>query len=184
VSGNVEFLTAANSGGFTNSGTVTVGAGVTLNVAGNFTQTGGTTSLNGATLQATSVNINGGTLSGLGTIIGNVTNAGVLDVGDSPNQTTQSVGLLAIKGNYTQTSLGTLNIEIGGNIAGTQYDQLAITGSASLNGTLDVSFINGFHPLSGVWTLLKYASRSGMFATAHVPPGHGVHYNPTSVTLS
>jgi hypothetical protein len=163
---------------------VTVGAGVTLAVAGAYTQSSGTTVLNGGTLHATAVNINAGTMSGLGTIIGNVTNSGTLDVGDSPNQTIQSVGILAIQGNYTQTSLGTLNIEIGGNVAGTQYDQLAITGSASLNGVLDVTFINGFHPLSGIWTILKYAKRSGTFATANVPPGHGVHYNPTSVTLS
>ncbi len=41
-----------------------------------------------------------------------------------------SPGTLTITGDYTQTSAGTLAIEIGGVTAGTQFDQLAVSGVA------------------------------------------------------
>jgi hypothetical protein len=184
---NVEFLAGASTGGFTNDGTVTVAAGITLAVGGEYTQTGGTTLLDGGTLQANDVNINGGNLSGVGTISANVnvSSSGILNVGDmQTNENVESVGLLTIKGNYTQNSGGTLDIEIGGNIAGTLYDQLVVTGTATLGGNLDVSFINSFSPASGTWAVLKCASLSGMFASASVPFSFGVHYSGTSVTVS
>jgi hypothetical protein len=175
---HVEFLGPVQTGTMSNSGTVILGAGITLAVNGDYTQTSGATILNGATLQAHNVNINVGHLSGLGTITGNVTNSGTFDVGGSG-----TAGILSITGNYTQSSSGTLNIDIGGNTTGTQYDQLAISGSASLNGTLNVSFINGFAPASGSWTIITYSSHSGTFSTVHLP-GFAVHYNAGNVTIS
>jgi hypothetical protein len=56
------------------------------------------------------VNIQGGTLSGSGTIAGSLTNAGEVDLGSSP-------GTLTINGNYTQTAAGALNLEVGGPAA-------------------------------------------------------------------
>jgi hypothetical protein len=176
---NVEFLAAAHSGALTNTGTVTIGTGITLTVVGNYTQTSGATILNGATLQATNVNINGGDLSGLGSIKANVTNAGTFDVGGSG-----TTGFLSITGNYTQSSGGVLNIEIGGNTTGTQFDQLAVTGIAALNGTLNVNFINGFAPTTGSWAILTYASHTGTFSTTHIPSPFTIHYNLANATIS
>jgi hypothetical protein len=176
---SVEFLAAAQSGAFSNTGTVTIGTGITLAVNGDYTQTSGATILNGATLQANNVNVNGGNLSGLGTIHANVTNSGTFDVGGAG-----TTGILSITGSYTQSSTGILDIEIGGNTARTQYDQLLIGGIASLNGTLNVSFINGFAPTSGSWTIIAYASHSGTFSTTSVPSPFSVHYHLVNVTIS
>ena len=40
----------------------------------------------------------------------------------------------------------TLNIEIGGTTAGTEHDQVHVTGTVTLAGTLDAGVINGFTP--------------------------------------
>jgi hypothetical protein len=66
---------------------------------------------------------------------GGFTNAGTLGVGFGST--------LVITGDYTQTANGVLNIELGGPNAGTDYDQLVVSGQALLAGTLNVSLING-----------------------------------------
>ena len=78
---------------------------------------------------------------------------------------------MTVNGNYIQGSTGILNIEIGGTTVGTQYDRLAITGAATLDGTLNVTLINGFSPAIGnTFQILTYASRSGDFSTKTVAP--------------
>ncbi len=51
-------------------------------------------------------------------------------------------GILTVNGNYTQTAAGTLQIQLGGLTAarqpGTDYDQLKVTGTATLAGTLQL----------------------------------------------
>jgi hypothetical protein len=55
---------------------------------------------------------------------------------------------------------------IGGLTAGTQYSRLSITGTATLAGTVHVSYVNGFTPSSGnTFALLTYASASGTFGS-------------------
>ena len=61
----------------------------------------------------------------------------------------RSAGLVTITGSYTQSDGGILLAELGGTTKGTQYDSLAITGAAHLDGTLDVSFISNFTPTAG-----------------------------------
>jgi hypothetical protein len=75
-------------------------------------------------------------------------------------------------------------MEIGGNTVGTQFDQLAIGGSAVLTGTLNVSFINSFAPASGSWQILTFASDTGMFTTTNVGNGKSAHYHTTNVVVS
>ena len=78
------------------------------------------------------VTLNGGTLAGSGTVDGSVTNnGGTVAPGGSP-------GILTITGSYTQGAGGTLRIEIDGLTVGTEYDRLAVTGAASLDGTLAI----------------------------------------------
>jgi len=74
-------------------------------------------------------------------------------------------GILNITGNYTQTSTGTLNIEIGGVTAGSQFDRFNISGLATLGGTLNISLIGGFVPNAGdSFQIMTFGSRAGTFA--------------------
>jgi hypothetical protein len=161
-----DFLSGGSTGTFTSSGTLALGTGTTFTVTGgNYTQTGnGVTYLNGGTLA-----VAGGAevdiqqysyLYGPGTINGNLSNAGYLYVDDG-NGTT---GTLTVNGNYTQTSVGTLYMNIGGQGAGL-LDQLNVSGSASLGGSLVVNYVFGYSPASGTpFTIMTYASHSGDFA--------------------
>jgi hypothetical protein len=164
-------------------GTVNVQSGV-LSFAGDYTQNGGATVLNaGATLAAGgTVNLLGGTLSGTGTVNGNLINGGQINPGGIG-----VAGILTINGNYTQTATGVLNIDIGGTAAGSGYDQLVISGSATLAGTLNVNLINGFTPTTGATfpILTCGASRTGTFGTVSLGPRFRVPptYDAMDVTL-
>ena len=152
---------------FTNAGTVTINSGSAFIPGGTgvYTQTGGTTILSSGTLgtSGNQVDIQGGTLSGPGTVNANLTNAGEVDLGSSP-------GLLDVTGNYTQTPAGTLALKVGGATAGTLFDQVNVTGTAALGGTLNVSLENGFGPSAGEsFDVLNFASSSGSFATVNLP---------------
>ncbi len=146
--------------GITNTGTVQVTSGK-LQVNPAYTQSDGTTIVNAGATLATSntVNITGGSLSGTGTISGNLTNAGLVSPGSSP-------GRLAVTGSYLQSATGILSIEIGGLTPGSQYDQLAVGGNANLDGTLQVTFIDGFVPaVANRFSILEFGSNSNNFAT-------------------
>jgi hypothetical protein len=58
------------------------------------------------------------------------------------NSGTPTIGAgsaLDVTGNFTQTSAGTLGIQVGGTPASGQYGQVAVTGSAALDGSLNIS---------------------------------------------
>src|SRR5262249_24593613 len=107
----------------------------TLNVGSQFVQSAGSAILDGGSL-AGQMNIQGGVLKGTGTITGTVVNGGQVSPGFSP-------GLITVQGDSTQTPPANFVAEIGGYTAGTQYDQLDVTGNVSLAGTLHVALING-----------------------------------------
>ena len=98
--------------------------------------------------------VSAGTLGGSGEVDGNVTNmaTGTVAPGNSP-------GILTVDGNFTQASGGTLEIEIGGLIAGDNHDQLDVLGSLDLDGTLMVSLIDDFAPVLGnTFDILNFTS--------------------------
>ena len=175
---------------FTNRGTVDARAG-TLAFEG-YIQSVGMTRLSGSSIVAATpsgglagLDIQGGALAGTGTITGTVYNAGRVDVGGIgsagklliTNGTTVSYPFTPINGGYTQAANGVLGIELGGAAPGTQFDQLQVTGSAALGGTLDVQTINGYTPPgASTYTVLTYGSRSGAFATLN---GNGETYTTT-----
>jgi hypothetical protein len=65
-----------------------------------------------------------------------------------------------------------VNIELGGLTAGTDHDQLAVSGAATLAGTLSVSLTGGFVPSSGnEFQVMTFASSTGTFDTLDLPPG-------------
>jgi hypothetical protein len=169
-------------GDFANAGTVTVGSFGILHVEGGYTQSSGLTRLNSGVLTAGGlVDIEGGVLAGAGVINANLLNNAELDV-DGPG----SPGVLTIVGDYTQTSGAVLVIEIGGPNAGTDFDQLNITGQARLDGTLTVNLINGFVPNSGdSFQVLTFGSGAGNFATLNGDgPLFTLTFDPMDVTLA
>jgi cyclophilin family peptidyl-prolyl cis-trans isomerase len=58
------------------------------------------------------------------------------------------VGAVAVA-SYTQFATGTLEIQLAGTTIGTHYDQLNVTGSAFLSGSLDISLAGGYAPKHG-----------------------------------
>jgi hypothetical protein len=119
-------------------------------------QSAGQVMLGGGAL-AGNLTLNGGTLGGAGTLTGNLVNtSGIVAPGNSP-------GLLTVAGDYTQGAGGQLNIELGGTVAGTGYDRLAVPGTAALDGALNASIPRSLRtPAPGdLFDVVTYATRIG-----------------------
>jgi T5SS/PEP-CTERM-associated repeat protein len=124
-----------------------------------------------------------GTLKGIGTVTKSgltmlVENNGTVASGSSP-------GTLNIDGNYTQGSAGKLQIELA---SATSHDVLAVTGQATLGGTLEITLLNGYMPApTDTFNFLSSASRTGTFGNVVVAGNTGtfnVVFTATGVTLS
>lgn len=97
----------------------------------------------------------GALLGGNGTVGGNLANAGNLSPGLSP-------GIINVTGNYSQAATGTLVIEIASALS---FDKLVVTGSALLDGTLQLTTLDGFNPVGHSYTFLTAAGGvSGQFS--------------------
>ena len=183
-----NFTTA---GAFTNAGTLKVSTGTAFAVASgkSYTQVAGTTT-NDGTMSVSGGGvfaINTGSVFGnAGTFSGNLISGGTVNMGDAVNLP----GEIAVTGKYTQNSTGILAADIGGATAGTQFDQLNVTGAVTLGGTLNLQLINSFVPTIGsTFDIMNFASSTGTFATingTHINPSEhfAVTVNPTNVTLS
>ncbi|GEM_PF-4352537 len=96
-------------------------------------------------------------LAGNGEVEGNVTANGLLSPG-------ASAGSLDIIGDLSMTSSNELEIEIGGLIAGTDYDQINVSGTSTLGGDLSLTLLDGFTPNeSDVFTIVSSAFLMGDF---------------------
>lgn len=176
ASANNAFLGVAS---FDNFGVVNVSGGLTLFSIGPISNSGGFHLSNGGRLDlipgAPYTHVGSAVVAGSGTFAvdsnasGSIdmmdvfTNSAVVRPGDSP-------GILTIDGNYEQTALGSLEIEIGGLTAGTQHDRLVVNGNATLAGRLDLPLINAFTPSVNdeVTILTAGGSISGGFDSIHV----------------
>ena len=117
-------LTKTSAGQLTLAGTNTFTGPIAVNA--------GTLRLTGSVTAPVSV-ASGATLIHSGTVNGDVTLAsGATDASDA------TPALATINGNYTLNSGATLRLRLNGSTAGTQYDQLAISGTVTLGGALDV----------------------------------------------
>ena len=176
---------------FNNAGNVSANA-ATLFFSNTYTQTAGSTTLAGGIVQSTNVHplaIQGGSLTGTGTVQGDVTNSG----GSVAPGTVAAAGAISVSGSglgvYTQSATGAYNVKIGGTAAG-QFDTLTMSGAATLGGPLNVSLINSFSPaLGNVFTILTASSVTGTFSSTNFPalaPGLGftITYGATNVVLS
>jgi len=124
-----------------------------------------------------------GTLQGLGTLNSSVTNEGIVRPG-----TSLSLGTLHIGGNYSQFSNGKLEIELA---AATLFDKLAMTGTAGVDGILNVVLVGGYMPLAtDTFEIVVGSSRIGTFTSVNVTAGSlpagtfNVVYTATSVLLT
>ena len=140
-----------------------------LNLNGNtLTQTGaGTMTINNVLSTGGGVvTLANGTLTGRGVVGGDVENTGgTVAPGSSP-------GILTIDGDYTQGPRGILSIEISQAAAGEGHDQLIVSGTAILDGQLEVTLLDGFTVKPGdSFVILDSDSVIGDFATFHLPAG-------------
>jgi len=149
------------------AGDLNVNAG-TLNttndviVGGDLNVNAGTYLINGTTAVADTTNVNTGATLGGGGILNSplVVNNGTVSPGNSP-------GTLTVNGNFTQTSSGTLAIEVA---SGTVFDRLIVNGQANLGGTLTVQSFDGYGFAYGdQFTFLFADDINGAFDSIIVP---------------
>lgn len=156
----------ANAGAITNSGTFAVTATGSVSGTGIFTQTAGTTTVDGS-LSQSAIAINGGLLKGDGTVSGAVSvGGGTVAPGHSP-------GLLTFTNNLAIQS-GGVSIELGGTARGTEYSAID-AGNITLGGTLSVTLVDIgsgiFAPQAGnKFDIMEAASISGSFSSLAFAP--------------
>ncbi len=130
--------------GFLKSGTGTLVLTQANTFVGPLTAGAGSLVITGSTAAASAVSINNASLSGTGTIGGSlsVSNVGNLapGVGSSPGILHTADVALASGSNF--------QLNVNGNTAGTQYDQLDVNGTIDLTGA-DLSLIGAFAPTVG-----------------------------------
>ncbi|MFN8491312.1 MAG: carboxypeptidase regulatory-like domain-containing protein [Caldilineaceae bacterium] len=167
---------------FTNTGVITVSAG-TLDFSAGYVQTAGVTKLNGGAIKSsTPLQILGGKFTGIGPVTGDLSNRGLVEPGNA-------IGALSVSGKYAQTGSGMLRVEISGTVPAGGFDQLNVTGAATLSGTLAISLTNGFQPnIGATFTIMTFGSHTGVFTqTNGLSIGNGTHflvtYNNTNVVL-
>jgi hypothetical protein len=173
-----------NAGTFLYSNTGVGSFGLALGNTGTLDldgQAGGILALTGQfTHQST------GIIQGNGTLDLTAANVPTFDGRVNPGT---SPGIVNIAGDVVMSSLTAANIELGGLNVGTEYDQLNVSGAISIDGTLNVTLINGFTPAIGnTFRVLTFTSRSGEFAdTTGIDLGGGLAldlvWNATSLDL-
>ena len=136
--GDHEFQAKVNLNSSTDAD---VAAGASLTITNVLTLNGNTLTKTGAGTLSINNKVNagggsvvglGGTISGDGAIGGDLTNtSATVAPGNSP-------GTLTVTGDFSQAIGGTLAIELAGTASG-EFDVLAVTGSASLGGSLEIS---------------------------------------------
>jgi uncharacterized repeat protein (TIGR01451 family) len=174
---------------FTNDGGTVKALAGTINFQDLYTQNSGTTTLGPGAISVQSPNtfdMEGGVLNGGGTITGDVDNYGAVKPG-----TATTIGTITITGNFEMGAApgsGEVDIKIAGP---SSFDQLNISGTATLDATFNGSFINGYTPATGTttWPVITYAGHgTSQFATVNPPTYYGgsvtYAYNPTSFDLT
>ncbi|QDS97661.1 PEP-CTERM sorting domain-containing protein [Adhaeretor mobilis] len=175
---------------FGSNAEMTIADGGLLDVMNNIDVHHGLLTLDGGTINATSLRLHGAqlinpndpnetgdttvALTGTGQINANIENEG------GHVEPGLSAGVLNVLGDYTQLIEGTLSIELGGidnsDSLSPQYDQLSIDGIAMLGGALDVSLLDlgsgVFAPQLGdtFGFLSATGGFGGMFDEVNLPP--------------
>src|ERR1051326_851721 len=114
------------------------------------------------------VNIStGGNLSAQGspTASGDILNsAGTVSPGGASS--VSQFSLVGTSGTYSQKGAASLKINFAGTTPGTGYDQLSVSGLATLNGTLHLNLLGGYAPnVNDTFQILTCGSCMGTFAS-------------------
>jgi hypothetical protein len=195
---NTGTFTADPGTGIVNMGVLVTSQGTVVAKSGllffsgsnrpNYTQTAGMTQLAGGNLASGDalieqggdagvaptdyygIDIQGGSLTGSGTIDTLVSNEGTVAPGSAT-----AAGTLSITQTYTQSATGILAIGLGGTTAGTGFDVLAVAGDVTIAGYLNTSLIGSYVPAVGssykVLTSGGADPDTGMFGTVNDPVG-------------
>jgi len=155
------------------NGELLIPAGSTVELLAGKLENNGTATWGGGTIRAQRGAVIENKQTGKFTITGNGVITHYQAVGNPPifknaGEVNPGVaaGILDITGDYLQTATGRLNIDIGGLAAGTEFDQLKMTGRTTLSGTLNIRLINGFVPsLGNSFEIMTFGSRSGNFTS-------------------
>ena len=194
-----------SASGFDYGGTLNVGTNQVIILDANAANLGNSTNLGaGGLLQA----LNGSALSlgetltatGDTTVTGDFLNDGTVNGPVGPGEFLTFHDDVTGSGNYTGSILfddnfspgsspaavsldnaaimGSLTIELGGLIPGTDFDVLNFGDTATLGGILDVQLINGFTPMPGdAFTFIQAAMVDDTFDTLLFPNAPGVVFN-------
>jgi hypothetical protein len=155
---------------FVNHGTVKLMSGQLVVDVLSYSQKSGVTDLTGGSISSPlPVLIDGGTLTGHGTVGAAVVNGGTIN----PSTTG---GVLTVKGSYRQTGSGTFATVLTGSVPGRKFGQLVVTGAAKLAGTIKVT-TSHFTPKKGQsFQVMRYRSHTGSFTTKSGTPKYRVSY--------
>ncbi len=113
-------------------GVVRVGTTLAGNATSTISLQGGTVTVGTGSVEQTASTLRvhtDGILASAGTVVGSVVNDGQVDVG-------QSVGILEISSDFTQSATGVTNLEIAGAVPGSGHDQLVVGEDVFLDGSL------------------------------------------------
>ncbi|MFD1628880.1 autotransporter-associated beta strand repeat-containing protein [Pseudopedobacter beijingensis] len=157
-------ISGANA--LTKSGVGTLTLSGTNTYSGSTTVTAGTLAVNSSLGSTTALTVaSGATLGGSGSIFANasnntvtVNNGGALAPGNSP-------GKLTINGNLTMASGSTFSAEIAGTTAGTNYDQVEVSGNVDITGATLVATHSYTPGNTDVYTIINKTGSGAITGT-------------------
>ncbi len=166
--------TLISNGVINNSGRFYISDSGSVTGSGVFGQLAGVAIVDGKLIQ-TAVRVNGGVLSGSGSITSEVLlDGGTMAPGNS------GMGTIGITGGYTQTARGEYAVDIGGSQPGVEHDVMRVNGTAKLDGQLRVVLhefgSRRFSPGDGdSFDILRADSIVGKFSGFRFPPLDKMH---------
>ncbi len=168
----VDSVLDFQGGGLLNLGSLTLVRSV---VEGDvYSPTGSTVTVGGAA-----------TFNGLFSGAANFTGLGdaIFNGGYSPGD---SPALVTHEGNVIFGAANWLTMEIGGTLRGIEYDALDIGGILSLNGVMEIVFINGFSAGFGEsYQLFDFGSMTGAFSQINLPTlSDGLFWNLSELFIN
>lgn len=169
------------AGPFSSDGQIVVEGGRKLTRTGELLVTGGAVTVEGELeVNGGSLQMSGGSLEGTGVVDADVTAiSGVIAPGGELIET------LAVEGALSMQAGAKLRVQVGHEVA----DRVTVTGSAAMNGEIEIVFEEGFEPEVGdSFTVVSASSMSGSFRTITQPTVCGlvfqVSVGPRSVVIT
>ncbi|MBI3416427.1 MAG: Ig-like domain-containing protein [Verrucomicrobia bacterium] len=125
---------------------------------------------------------NGGTLlANASGVVSNIANARFTGVMVNTGVVwADASGLISLNGDFQQTAAGTLMLDLAGTQPGVTHGQLRVNGKVALAGTLDISLVGGYQPVTGdAFDVMKWSSYTGTFSPLVTAPlNNGLLFKP------